>query len=93
MNALALPLRLGPDVGDVDKLKPEQPSLFSYRTGVSLRAAGQPSPGWITWLLLVGSALTASGLVLGLLYWLVAFDAEALVTSLRQLLTLAFSAH
>jgi hypothetical protein len=93
LNALALPLSLGPDVGDVDKLKPEQPSLFSYRTGVSLRAAGQPSRGWITWLLLVGSALTASGLVLGLLYWLVAFDAEALVTSLRQLLTLAFSAH
>jgi hypothetical protein len=77
----------------VDKLKPEQPSRFSYRTGVSLRAAGQPSHRWITWLLLVGSALTASSLVLGLLYWLVAFDAEALVTSLRQLLTLAFSAH
>jgi hypothetical protein len=93
LNALALPLSLGPDVGDVDKLKPEQASLFSYRTGVSLRAAGQRSRGWITWLLLVGSALTASGLVLGLLYWLVAFDAEALVTSLRQLLILAFSAH
>jgi len=41
LNALALPLSLGPDVGDVDKLKPERPSLFTYRTGVSLRAAGQ----------------------------------------------------
>jgi hypothetical protein len=60
---------------------------------MSLRAGGQPSRGWITWLLLLGSLLTVSGLVLGLLYWFVTFDAEALVTDFRQLLTLAFSAH
>jgi hypothetical protein len=77
----------------VNKLKPEQPSLFDYQTGVSLRVNGQASRGWIIWLLRVGGALTACGLVLGLLYWLVTFDAETLVTSLRQLLTLGFSAH
>jgi hypothetical protein len=77
----------------VDKLKPEQPSLFGYRTGVSLRAGGQRPRGWTTWLLLVGSVLTAFGLVLGVLYWLLTFDVQALVTAFRELLTLGFSAH
>ncbi|SRR6266566_1663087 len=85
-------LLCGPDLRPVTRLKPEPPSLFEYRTGVSLRPDGQPSRGWIIWLLLVGSVLTASGLVLGLLYWLVTFDAQSLVTVLRQLLTLGFSA-
>jgi hypothetical protein len=81
------------DIGQVDKLNPEQPSLFGYRTGMSLRTGGQPPRSWITWLLLVGSVLSASGLVLGLVYWLVTFDGEALVTGFRQIVTPLFSAH
>jgi hypothetical protein len=45
-------------------MKPEQSSLFGYRTSVSLRVNGQPSRGWIAWLLLLGAVLTASGIVL-----------------------------
>ena len=43
--------------------------------------------------LLVGSVLTAIGLVLVVLYWLLTFDAHALVTALRDIITQRFSAQ
>jgi hypothetical protein len=81
------------DVGGVEQRTSEQPSLFGYRTGVSLRLEGRPSRSWVPWLLVAAGVLAALGLVLGLIYWLVTFDAEGLMAGLRRLVTFAFGAH
>jgi hypothetical protein len=71
----------------------EQPSLFEYGTGLSLRSEGQRSGGWIFWILLAVCVLGACGLVLGLLYVLVTLDVDGLLAGLRQLVGLAPAAY
>ena len=73
----------------MDKQTREQPSLFGYGTGLSLRSEGQPSRGWILWILLAVFVLGACGLVLGLLYVLVTLDLDGLLAGLGQLVGLA----
>ena len=68
----------------MEKHTREQP-LFGYGTGLSLRSEGQPSRGWMLWILVAVCVLAACGLVLGLLYVLVTLD----VDGLRQLVGLA----
>ena len=67
----------------------EQPSLFGYATGLSLRPEVQPSRGWILWIFLAVGVLAACSLVLGLLYVLVTLDADGLLVALRHLVGLA----
>jgi hypothetical protein len=74
----------------MEKHTPEQPSLFGYGTGLSLRSEAQPSRRWI---LLAVCALAACGLVLGLLYVLVTLDVDRLLVVLRQLVGLAPAAY
>ena len=70
----------------MEKHTREQPSLFGYGTGLSLRSEAQPSRGWI---LLAVCVLAACGLALGLLYVLATLD----VDGLRQLVGLAPAAY
>jgi len=77
----------------MDKQTREQPSLFGYGTGLSLRSEGQPSRGWMLWILLAVCFLGACGLVLGLLYVLVTLDVDGLLAGLRQLVGLAPAAY
>lgn len=68
----------------MEKHTREQPSLFGHGTGLSLRSQGQPSPGWILWILLAVCVLAACGLVLGLLYLRVTLDVDGLLAGLRH---------
>jgi hypothetical protein len=77
----------------MEKNTREQPSLFGYGTGLSLRSEAQPSRGWILWILLAVCVLAACGLVLGLLYVLVTLDVDGLLAGLRQLVGLAPAAY
>ena len=77
----------------MDKQTLEQPSLFGYGTGLSLRSEGQPSRGWILWILLAVCVLGACSLVLGLLHVLVTLDVDGLLAGLHQLVGLAPAAY
>jgi len=77
----------------MEKHTREQPSLFGYGTGLSLRSEGQSSRGWMLWILLAVCVLAACGLVLGLLYVLITLDVDGLLAGLRQLVGLAPAAY
>jgi hypothetical protein len=68
-----------------------EPHLFAYHTHVALRTPAEDSHAWRPWLVLGLLAVACTVLALALVAWLVSFDLDGLLLTLRAYVSLAFT--